>query len=160
VSGALCIAQPWPGMARTIYGDHQRFVDDYFKAYPGKESIKERKFALQCKHMESLQQRFVIFLYWPDLGSLGLCVMCCKRALMALDSVDLSSCQKGMYFLEIFNAKILKSKYLFFGAICVLLGNRHTGWESTVYITESHCCCHRLCYVLPFLKCSQVVSGE
>ncbi|NXJ81471.1 ACS2L synthetase, partial [Trogon melanurus] len=35
VSGALCISQPWPGMARTIYGDHQRFVDAYFKAYPG-----------------------------------------------------------------------------------------------------------------------------
>ncbi|NXR06830.1 ACS2L synthetase, partial [Semnornis frantzii] len=35
VSGALCIAQPWPGMARTIYGDHQRFVDAYFKPYPG-----------------------------------------------------------------------------------------------------------------------------
>ncbi|XP_053567948.1 acetyl-coenzyme A synthetase 2-like, mitochondrial [Bombina bombina] len=35
VSGALCIAQPWPGMARTIFGDHQRFVDAYFKTYPG-----------------------------------------------------------------------------------------------------------------------------
>ncbi|XP_009701319.1 PREDICTED: acetyl-coenzyme A synthetase 2-like, mitochondrial, partial [Cariama cristata] len=35
VTGALCLAQPWPGMARTIYGDHQRFVDAYFKAYPG-----------------------------------------------------------------------------------------------------------------------------
>ncbi|KAM5245650.1 acetyl-coenzyme A synthetase 2-like, mitochondrial [Ctenodactylus gundi] len=35
VSGALCIAQAWPGMARTIYGDHQRFVDSYFSAYPG-----------------------------------------------------------------------------------------------------------------------------
>ncbi|KAJ7396708.1 acyl-CoA synthetase short-chain family member 1 [Pitangus sulphuratus] len=35
VSGALCIAQPWPGMARTIYGDHQRFVEVYFRAYPG-----------------------------------------------------------------------------------------------------------------------------
>uniref|UniRef100_A0A8C3Q7U3 acetate--CoA ligase n=1 Tax=Geospiza parvula TaxID=87175 RepID=A0A8C3Q7U3_GEOPR len=35
VSGALCIAQPWPGMARTIHGDHQRFIDAYFKAYPG-----------------------------------------------------------------------------------------------------------------------------
>uniref|UniRef100_A0A8B9F1A5 Acetyl-coenzyme A synthetase n=1 Tax=Amazona collaria TaxID=241587 RepID=A0A8B9F1A5_9PSIT len=35
VSGALCIAHPWPGMARTIYGDHQRFVDAYFSAYPG-----------------------------------------------------------------------------------------------------------------------------
>uniref|UniRef100_A0A6Q2YED9 Acetyl-coenzyme A synthetase n=1 Tax=Esox lucius TaxID=8010 RepID=A0A6Q2YED9_ESOLU len=35
VSGALCIAQPWPGMARTIFGDHKRFVDAYFKPYPG-----------------------------------------------------------------------------------------------------------------------------
>ncbi|XP_026540446.1 acetyl-coenzyme A synthetase 2-like, mitochondrial isoform X2 [Notechis scutatus] len=34
-SGALCIAQPWPGIARTIYEDHQRFVEAYFKAYPG-----------------------------------------------------------------------------------------------------------------------------
>nr|KAF6470659.1 acyl-CoA synthetase short chain family member 1 [Molossus molossus] len=35
VSGALCLSQAWPGMARTIYGDHQRFMDAYFKAYPG-----------------------------------------------------------------------------------------------------------------------------
>ena len=35
-SGNLCIRQPWPGQMRTVYGDHQRFVDTYFKAYPGK----------------------------------------------------------------------------------------------------------------------------
>ncbi|XP_017289928.2 acetyl-coenzyme A synthetase 2-like, mitochondrial [Kryptolebias marmoratus] len=35
VSGALCISQPWPGMARSIYGDHQRFIDSYFTPYPG-----------------------------------------------------------------------------------------------------------------------------
>uniref|UniRef100_A0A671LC11 Propionate--CoA ligase n=1 Tax=Sinocyclocheilus anshuiensis TaxID=1608454 RepID=A0A671LC11_9TELE len=35
VSGALCISQPWPGMARTIFGDHQRFMDAYFKPYQG-----------------------------------------------------------------------------------------------------------------------------
>lgn len=34
--GALCISFPWPGLARTIWGDHQRFVDTYFSAYPGK----------------------------------------------------------------------------------------------------------------------------
>ena len=34
--GALCIAQPWPSMARTIYGDHQRFMETYYNAYPGK----------------------------------------------------------------------------------------------------------------------------
>ncbi|XP_068183637.1 acetyl-coenzyme A synthetase 2-like, mitochondrial [Antennarius striatus] len=35
VSGALCLSQPWPGMARTIYGDHQRFVEAYLKPFPG-----------------------------------------------------------------------------------------------------------------------------
>ncbi|XP_059748382.1 acetyl-coenzyme A synthetase 2-like, mitochondrial isoform X2 [Bos taurus] len=34
VSGALCLSQAWPGMARTIYGDHQRFLDAYFETYP------------------------------------------------------------------------------------------------------------------------------
>ncbi|XP_076441551.1 acetyl-coenzyme A synthetase 2-like, mitochondrial isoform X2 [Babylonia areolata] len=33
--GALCIRSMWPGMARTIYGDHQRFLDTYFKPSPG-----------------------------------------------------------------------------------------------------------------------------
>ena len=35
-SGNLCIVDSWPGQMRTVYGDHQRFVDTYFKAYPGK----------------------------------------------------------------------------------------------------------------------------
>ncbi len=35
-SGNLCIAESWPGQMRTVYGDHQRFVDTYFKIYPGK----------------------------------------------------------------------------------------------------------------------------
>ncbi len=34
-SGNLCIADAWPGFMRTVYGDHQRFVDTYFKTYPG-----------------------------------------------------------------------------------------------------------------------------
>ncbi|KAK3596053.1 hypothetical protein CHS0354_032581 [Potamilus streckersoni] len=33
--GALCIRKPWPGIARTIYGDHNRFIDTYFKTFPG-----------------------------------------------------------------------------------------------------------------------------
>ena len=33
--GILCIRDSWPGQMRTVYGDHQRFVDTYFKAYPG-----------------------------------------------------------------------------------------------------------------------------
>ena len=36
VTGNLCIADSWPGQMRTVYGDHQRFVDTYFSAYPGK----------------------------------------------------------------------------------------------------------------------------
>jgi acetyl-CoA synthetase len=34
--GNLCILDSWPGMMRTVYGDHQRFIDTYFKSYPGK----------------------------------------------------------------------------------------------------------------------------
>uniref|UniRef100_A0A8D3CW06 Propionate--CoA ligase n=1 Tax=Scophthalmus maximus TaxID=52904 RepID=A0A8D3CW06_SCOMX len=34
-SGALCIAQPWPGMARTIHNNHQRFTETYCHPYPG-----------------------------------------------------------------------------------------------------------------------------
>ena len=33
--GVLVISRSWPGQARTIYGDHQRFIDTYFKNYPG-----------------------------------------------------------------------------------------------------------------------------
>jgi acetyl-CoA synthetase len=36
VSGNLCLTFPWPGMMRTVYGDHQRFIDTYFKRFPGK----------------------------------------------------------------------------------------------------------------------------
>jgi acetyl-CoA synthetase len=36
VTGNLCINFPWPGIARTIWGDHARYIDTYFKAYPGK----------------------------------------------------------------------------------------------------------------------------
>ena len=35
-SGNLCLAQSWPGQMRSVYGDHQRFIDTYFKTYPGK----------------------------------------------------------------------------------------------------------------------------
>lgn len=35
-SGHLCIKRPWPGMARTVYGDHQRYRQTYFSHYPGK----------------------------------------------------------------------------------------------------------------------------
>lgn len=35
VEGVLCIRKPWPGLARTIYGDHDRFQKTYFSTYPG-----------------------------------------------------------------------------------------------------------------------------
>jgi acetyl-CoA synthetase len=34
-SGNLVICRPWPGLMRTVYGDHQRFIDTYFRMYPG-----------------------------------------------------------------------------------------------------------------------------
>lgn len=33
--GILIIKRPWPGIARTLYADHQRFIDTYFANYPG-----------------------------------------------------------------------------------------------------------------------------
>mmetsp|Transcript_15587 Transcript_15587/g.28125 ORF Transcript_15587/g.28125 Transcript_15587/m.28125 type:complete len:659 (-) Transcript_15587:101-2077(-) len=35
VAGVLVFAQSWPSMLRTVYGDHQRFLDVYLKPYPG-----------------------------------------------------------------------------------------------------------------------------
>jgi len=34
-TGNLVITRPWPGQMRTVYGDHQRFIDTYFTTYPG-----------------------------------------------------------------------------------------------------------------------------
>ncbi len=34
-SGNLIMKAPWPGMMRSVYGDHQRFIDTYFSTYPG-----------------------------------------------------------------------------------------------------------------------------
>ncbi len=36
VSGILCMERSWPGMMRTIYGDHDRFIQTYLVQYPGK----------------------------------------------------------------------------------------------------------------------------
>ena len=36
VSGRLCMARSWPGMMRTLYGDHERFIQTYFTTYRGK----------------------------------------------------------------------------------------------------------------------------
>ncbi len=35
VSGRLCIRQPWPGMARTVFGDHTRYKDTYYTTFKG-----------------------------------------------------------------------------------------------------------------------------
>jgi acetyl-CoA synthetase len=34
--GRLCMSDSWPGQMRTVYGDHQRFIDTYFSQYDGK----------------------------------------------------------------------------------------------------------------------------
>ena len=35
VQGTLCLATPWPGQARTVWGDHERFKNTYFSQYKG-----------------------------------------------------------------------------------------------------------------------------
>lgn len=34
-AGNLCLKTPWPGLASTIHGDHERFIQTYFSTYPG-----------------------------------------------------------------------------------------------------------------------------
>ena len=34
--GNLCIDHSWPGQMRTVYGDHQRFIETYFSTFPGR----------------------------------------------------------------------------------------------------------------------------
>ena len=36
VDGNLCITDSWPGQARTVFGDHKRFIETYFSTYKGK----------------------------------------------------------------------------------------------------------------------------
>jgi acetyl-CoA synthetase len=36
VEGNLCIDHSWPGQMRSVYGDHQRFIETYFTAFPGR----------------------------------------------------------------------------------------------------------------------------
>ena len=35
VEGRLCVKFPWPSIARTVYGDHKRYRETYFSAFPG-----------------------------------------------------------------------------------------------------------------------------
>ena len=35
VDGLLCIAKPWPGIMRTVFGDHKRYIETYFSVFPG-----------------------------------------------------------------------------------------------------------------------------
>jgi acetyl-CoA synthetase len=35
-SGGLCLTDSWPGQMRTVWGDHERFIQTYFSTYPGK----------------------------------------------------------------------------------------------------------------------------
>lgn len=35
VEGVLAVRKPWPSIARTVYGDHKRFLETYMNVYPG-----------------------------------------------------------------------------------------------------------------------------
>ncbi len=48
VEGNLCIKFPWPGIARTIWGDHQRYKDTYFSTFPGKYFTGEKISLASC----------------------------------------------------------------------------------------------------------------
>lgn len=44
VEGVLVIKRPWPGIARTIFGDHEKYMKTYFKDYPGYYCTGDRAF--------------------------------------------------------------------------------------------------------------------
>lgn len=44
VEGVLVLSRPWPGIARTILGDHQKYYDTYFRAYPGHYCTGDRAY--------------------------------------------------------------------------------------------------------------------
>jgi len=35
VEGVLALRNPWPSIARSVFGDHQRYLDTYMRPYPG-----------------------------------------------------------------------------------------------------------------------------
>uniref|UniRef100_A0A8C6XLP5 Propionate--CoA ligase n=1 Tax=Naja naja TaxID=35670 RepID=A0A8C6XLP5_NAJNA len=61
VSGALCISQAWPGMARSIYNDHQRFLETYLMPYPGAYAfiVLKKGFKLSQENLASELQSLV-----------------------------------------------------------------------------------------------------
>ena len=43
--------QPWPGIARTIYGDHERFERVYFSKFPGYYTTGDGELLISCIHV-------------------------------------------------------------------------------------------------------------
>lgn len=35
MNGSLCLKTPWPGIAQTVFNNHERFIQTYFTTYPG-----------------------------------------------------------------------------------------------------------------------------
>uniref|UniRef100_A0A1A7ZI56 acetate--CoA ligase n=1 Tax=Nothobranchius furzeri TaxID=105023 RepID=A0A1A7ZI56_NOTFU len=62
-SGALCMAQPWPGMARSIHNNHQRFLETYCQPYPGRTRCVQGPKAF-CFHKKNSGSFCRIFLHW------------------------------------------------------------------------------------------------
>lgn len=55
VEGVLAIKQPWPSMARTIRGNHDRYMDSYFNVYKGYYVSSSKKTSLEVSLAESLK---------------------------------------------------------------------------------------------------------
>uniref|UniRef100_A0A8C6KPN0 Propionate--CoA ligase n=1 Tax=Nothobranchius furzeri TaxID=105023 RepID=A0A8C6KPN0_NOTFU len=55
-SGALCMAQPWPGMARSIHNNHQRFLETYCQPYPGVYAFVVLKKGVEVQEADLVKQ--------------------------------------------------------------------------------------------------------
>ena len=92
VQGNLCIKHPWPSIARTVYGDHQRFIDTYFTAFPG-------------RYFSQYFEEFIfagIYIFLAKLSHQG------ERILIIKNSKVLTDAQNLMFFTDYIKAEIVK----------------------------------------------------
>ena len=84
VSGVLAIKNSWPGVARTIYGDHQRYLTTYMSAYKGHhkhDTSRERNRVVGQKAGAWLHRPLTLtflapFICWPSVVGFPLPLYC------------------------------------------------------------------------------------
>ena len=64
MSGLYCVRRPWPGMARTIYGDHEKYLNTYFRQFPGWVAVLAYTEIHVAQVVHSYCNVFQFFCWW------------------------------------------------------------------------------------------------